>query len=338
MRSRQPRIVIVTRRTRMEGLLSAYGTRGQAAFGFKRSKVAALYSAGHLEDAMEAQAADEDEDFMLIEEEDQTYRQSIRRLRAQLNFDVPVQEIDRSLVVHLDFYNCAAVVVLGQDGLVANTAKYVTEVPIVGVNPDPAAYDGVLLPFTVGEAHDAVSRVLNQRATIREVTLAEATLHDGQTMLAFNDFFVGSRTHTSARYELTVSGRQEAQLSSGVLVSTGAGSTGWMSSVYNMARGVAEWLGQDTAPQSPTALAWEDPSLLWAVREPFRSQTSDTQLTAGRLEQGEQLRLESRMSGEGVIFSDGMESDTLPFNAGAIARIGVASRRAKLVAPRPQPR
>ena len=212
----------------------------------------------------------------------------------------------------------------------ANTAKYVGDVPIVGVNPDPARIDGVLLPFQVDKARGAVSRLLNKQAKTRSVTLAQVTLHDGQTMLAFNDLFIGVNSHVSARYQIRVAGREEAQSSSGVLVSTGAGSTGWMSSVFNMVAGVANSMGVPS-PVKPRPLNWDDPQLLWVVREPFVSRTSGASLTAGRLEEGSLLELQSTTPSGGVIFSDGIESDFLEFNSGTIARIGVAAQRANLV-------
>ncbi len=162
--------------------------------------------------------------------------------------------IDRAYISNYDFGLCEAVVVVGQDGLVANTAKYVGDVPIVAVNPDPQRFDGILLPFQVQEARAAVNRVLNKQAKIREVTLAEVMLHDGQRMLAFNDLFIGVKSHVSARYQLRVDGREESQSSSGVLVSTGAGSSGWMSSVFNMAAGShARW--EPPCPRNDTCFA-----------------------------------------------------------------------------------
>src|SRR5262249_18002721 len=156
-----------------------------------------------------------------------------------------------------DFSMSTAVVVLGQDGLVANAAKYVGAAPIIGVNPDPARFDGVLLPFQLPQARDALSKVLSGKGRLRNVTLAEVKLQDGQRMLGFNDFFVGVRSHVSARYKITVGGRTESQSSSGVLVSTGAGSTGWMSSVYNMASGIAT--AQGLGGIEPPRLNWDDP-------------------------------------------------------------------------------
>lgn len=329
---KQSRIVIVTRKTRMEGLLRRWATVGQARFRFKQNKAVAAVQAGDMAAAQAAQR-DEDADFLEIEDEDQTYQAAVRELQRQLDFGLPVQVIDREYLPSIDFDMCTVVVCIGQDGLVANTAKYVGEVPIVGVNPDPQRFDGVLLPYQLHETRQAVQRVLSQQASIAPVTLAQATLHDGQSLLAFNDFFVGAASHVSARYELHVGNRSEAHSSSGVLVSTGAGSTGWMSSVFNMTLGVARSFGSEVDPALRPELEWDDPFLLWAVREPFMSRTSGIQLVAGRIAEGEELKLESRMPQNGVIFSDGIESDFLEFNGGSIVRIGVAPQRAQLVVP-----
>lgn len=336
---RQPRIVIVTRETRMQGMLKRWATKGQAKFVFARARAAAAVRSGDMHAAVAAQTQD-DMDFLEIEDEDQTYRDAVSRLTRDVDFGIPVQVLDRQYLPNYDFELCAAVIVIGQDGLVANTAKYVGRTPIVGVNPDPARFDGVLLPYQLDGARDAVSSVLRKQAVLQEVTLAQANLHDGQQMLAFNDLFIGVRSHVSARYELRVNGREEQQSSSGVLVSTGAGSTGWMSSVFNMARGVAASMGAPVSERASVRLTWDAPALLWAVREPFVSRTSAAGLVAGRLAEGDELVIESRMPAGGVIFSDGIEADFLEFNGGAIARIGVAPLRARLVVPsrRPQPR
>jgi hypothetical protein len=221
--------------------------------------------------------------------------------------------------------------VVGQDGLVANTAKYVGDLPIVAVNPDPARIDGVLLPFQVKEARGAVNRVLQNQARTRSVTLAQAALHDGQKLLAFNDLFIGTKSHVSARYQLSANEQTESQSSSGVLVSTGAGSTGWLSSMINMANGLGAFLDPNLRSAWRMPLRWEDRQLVWIVREPFISKSSQAHLVAGRLEPGQELVIESQMSSDGVIFSDGVEQDFLTFTSGAIATISVADQAAKLV-------
>lgn len=308
------KLVVVTRRTRLEELIARFNTLGQARFYIE-------HAAG---------------DFAEYQREHDVYLRALERVRREVEFGLPRQFLDRALLPTYTFGPADLVVTLGQDGLVANTAKYAGSQPIVGINPDPARFDGILLPFTPVEARAAVARVLEGHAATRAVTLAEAVLGDGQRLLAFNDLFLGARGHVSARYHLRVGDRDEAQSSSGVLVSTGAGSTGWMSSVFNMAAGVARFTGGRSGPAM--RLDWEDRRLLYAVREPFRSRHSAAELVAGLVEPGEQLFLESRMPSGGVIFSDGIETDFLDFNAGAVARIRAAAQRAVLVtatAPRP---
>ena len=99
--------------------------------------MAALARAGNLEQAAIVQKRAEDVDFELLEHEDDVYRDAVSRLTRDLDLGVPVQVIDRSFMPNYDFSMSTAVVVLGQDGLVANAAKYVGNAPIIGVNPDP---------------------------------------------------------------------------------------------------------------------------------------------------------------------------------------------------------
>ena len=301
------RIVVVTRRTRLEELLLRFNTRGQARFYLERNG---------------AEYAD-------YEREHDHYQQGLDRIRRAVDLGLPRQFIERGLAPSYLFQPTDLVVTLGQDGLVANVAKYATGIPIVAVNPDPARFDGVLLPFGIAEADAVLALAVAGKAPVRRVTLAEVLLADGQRLLAFNDLFIGARSHVSARYRLDVGGQSELQSSSGILVSTGAGSTGWMSSVFNMAAGVAAFTGGRGGP--PVRLDWEDDRLLYAVREPFQSRQSGVSLVAGLLDGGQPLRVESRMPAGGVIFSDGMESDCLPFDAGAIVEIRAAARHAHLV-------
>ena len=104
-----------------------------------------------------------------------------------------------------------------------------------------------------------------------------------------------------------------------------------MSSVFNMASGIA--MGRDMKAIEPPKLNWDSPQLLWAVREPFVSRTSQAGLVFGALEVGAVMVIESMTPENGVIFSDGIEADALEFNAGTIATIAIAARKARLVVP-----
>ena len=302
------KLIVVTRRTRLEELIDRFNTKGQARF--------------YIEHAGGA--------FGDYEAEHDAYQRSLDRLRRDLEFGIPRQFIDRTLVPTFTFGPSDLVVTLGQDGVVANVAKYAGAQPIVGVNPDPERFDGILLAFLPNETKAVVARALDGKPTAtRAVTLAEFHLDDGQKLLAFNDLFIGTRSHMSARYQIARGREREAQSSSGILVSSGAGSTGWMSSVFNMATGVTAFAGGQCA--GSIQFAWEDPRLLFAVREPFVSRHSSASIVAGWIDDGKEIVIESRMPSGGVVFSDGIEQDYLEFNAGAIGRARRAKQRALLV-------
>ena len=301
------KIVVITRKTRLQELVERFNTLSQARFYIE-------HAGG---------------DFAEYIAEDDAYKRSLDQVRKSLDFELKMQFVDREFLPTFLFAKEDVVLTLGQDGLVANTAKYVKGQPIVAVNPDPQRFDGVLLPFFAGEARGAVSLVLEGKARFREVTMAEATLNDGQRMTAFNDLFVGARSHISARYTIRVGLHAEAQSSSGILVSTGAGSTGWLSSVFNMAKGIAEFSGGQ--PGRELRMGWEDSRLVFVVREPFASRHSSATIVAGMITERDELVIESVMPSGGCIFSDGIESDFLEFNSGSIAQVRAAAHGARLV-------
>ncbi len=297
--------IIVRSKTRRELLQDKFQTHAQAKFYVERS-------GGTLSD---------------IDAEHDRFYQSLESITSQLAGRLKYKIIDRSFLPSFLFAENHLIVTVGQDGLVANTAKYAKGQPIIGVNPDPLQYDGVLLKTQVPAFAHQVDGVLQGKSKIAEITMAELKLNDGQRLLAFNDFFIGPASHISARYVIHHRDLKEEHSSSGILVATGAGKTGWMSSVLNMVRGFAA----ETNVERYQQLAWDSRELIFAVREPFVSRQSQANLVWGTVDQKSPLVVESRMANAGVIFSDGVERDFLNFNSGAIASVGVAPETARLV-------
>lgn len=327
---RLPSIVIVTTPTRFQGLLARWGTKGQAKFRMKQA-IAHQAETNSTIQRKSSNKTDAEADFAMYEAENDRYQLMVNQVREELDFGFPLTLVERRYLPTYEFRNAVVVIVIGPDGLVANTAKYVGELPIIGINPDPQRIDGVLLPFGLPQARSIVDAVLKERAAVQRVTLAEAQLNDGQRLLAFNDLYIGRQTHVSARYNLRWRNSSESQSSSGVIVATGAGSTGWLSSVFNMTQGVNQWLGAEQVASK--RMAWDTQSLAWVVREPFASRFSQAHLVAGMLEKNEALTLESLMPEGGVIFSDGIESDFLEFNSGTSVAIRIAQQQARIVVP-----
>jgi NAD kinase len=324
------KIVLVTRPTRLAELVIRFNTVSQARF------------------YIEHQGAD----FSDYLREDETYHCALvetQKLLARLG---RVQTVYRSFLPNFVFAPDDTIVTLGQDGLVANTLKYLDGQAVVGVNPDPARWDGKLLPFKVGDLPKVIPEVLAHGRPTKTVTMAKAALNNGQAILAVNDLFIGPKTHTSARYVICSGESSETQSSSGVIVSTGMGSTGWLKSLLTGAAAITQSAGSARARESIETLAakklnpinrskinltvksefaWDANYLVFTVREPFPTRTTSASLVFGRVTKEAALVLQSAMAENGVIFSDGIEKDFLEFNSGTRATITIAERHGVLV-------
>ena len=299
------KIVLVKRKTRLEDLITRYNTVSQARFYIE-----------HL--------GSDFEDYIY---EDEQYKKAVSEAHSALESLGRVQVVDREYVSNFIFGNDDVVVVVGQDGLVANTLKYLTNQLLIGVNPDPSRWDGVLLPFKVTDLKLVVQDVFKMKRPVKEVSMAKAVLNDGQTIYAVNDLFIGQKTHVSSRYQIQLGNKLEYQSSSGIIVSTGLGSTGWLKSILAGASNIVNVISDRKIKVEPEKkLEWNINYLYFSVREPFPSRATKADIVFGTVTNGRPLKILSQMPENGVIFSDGIESDYLLFNSGIEATISVAEK------------
>ena len=291
-----PRAVFVIRDTDYELLLARHATRGQVRFF--------LESRGQAITEVEARHA--------------RFQAVLAEARAAVPPDwrqalVRRPDLDRFLFAPDD-----VVVALGQDGLVANVAKYLDGQPVIGVNPAPDLYDGVLATARGGALRALLPASVAGAVPIERRTMVQAVLDGGERLLALNEIFVGHRSHQSARYRIEDRGRAEDQSSSGLIVASGTGLTGWARSISD-------------ATHLTLAVGIEEAAVGYWVREPFPSIATGTALRAGKFA-GAPLTVTSRMNEGGVIFADGIEQDFLAFDWGRRVDLAPASRILNLVA------
>lgn len=298
------RVVVVTRPSELELLLEQHVTRGQVAF-FLGSRGRAL---ADLEERQAAQVA------------------ARRAVLAAIPVEWRRATVDRADLDRFLFEPDDIVVAVGQDGLVANLAKYLAGQPVVGVDPEPDHNPGVLVRHGPAEVGALLAAVHAGAAPTVRRTMVRATLDDGRHLLALNEVFVGHRSHQSARYVLAAPGGTERQSSSGVIVATGTGATGWARSIHRERRSTL-------ALPSPT-----DRAAAYFVREAWPSPRTGTRLTEGVLGPPDALAVHSEMEG-GIVFGDGIETDPLPLEWGRQVSIGIADTTLTLVdSPRPAER
>ena len=330
------KIVVVTKKTALEELTERFNTPQQAMFYVARAREQRI-----MQHAAEAPARVhkpvQEEDTSVEEYRDahDAYHRALNILKESVPSGIRVQFIERSFLPTFTFGESDLVVTLGQDGLVVNTAKYLGPQPLLAINPDPVRIDGILLPFTVNEAAPALHSAVEGRFNTHRISMAMAELDNGQVIHGLNDLYIGRQSHVSARYRLAYGDRAEDQSSSGIIVSTGAGSTGWFRSVVTGAAEIVRefaHLDEAAAAKEKYRFDWESDFLYYSVREPFVSRTSSAQMAFGRIDAGATLEVISQMPQNGVIFSDGIEEDYLAFNSGSTARIRLADRKLNLIA------
>ena len=304
------KIIIVTRKTRLENLIVRYNTIEQAQFVIEHSG----------------------DDFSYYLNEDAIYKKAVNEAISILESIGRVQILDREYISNFIFGRDDIVIAIGQDGLVANTLKYLDNQPLIGVNPDPSSYEGVLLPFKVEDLKAIINDVLNNKINTKEITMAQVSLNDGQSLVAVNDLFIGQKTHVSARYVLEYGSNKEQQSSSGIIISTGLGSTGWFKSILQGASKIAgAYSGRNMDFSQSGQFKWNSDFLYYTVREPYPSNSTKADMVFGKINKNSSFKIRSMMPENGVIFSDGIESDYLEFNSGSEASVYVSDNKGILV-------
>ncbi len=290
-----PRVVVITRPSEYQLLLAQHGTREQARFFLtNRGQTIEPIQAAH---------------------------EAFSRARHQVLGAIPISwrqaSVERSDLHRFLFEPSDLVVAIGQDGLVANVAKYLNGQIVIGVDPTPGHNAGVLVRHRAEQTGKLLQAGARGRLRVAARTMVRVELDDGQSLVALNELFIGHPRHQSARYRISCPGGSERHSSSGVVVTTGTGATGW-------ARSIARDRGEGLALPGP-----ETPQLAFFVREAWPSPSTGTAITQGRIEPGQALELISELD-EGVVFGDGIEADRLDFRWGVRASIRVAERRLRL--------
>ncbi|KND51998.1 MAG: NrtR-regulated hypothetical OrfY [Parcubacteria bacterium C7867-001] len=294
------RVVLVTKATRLEELIVQHLTHGAARFS--------LESQGQ---SIEPYVA-----------EDAAHRSAIAHIRKQIPNDVLTTSVTRENLPNFLFRDNDLVIVCGPDGLFANVAKYLTDQPVLTVNPDPNTVAGVLMLFHPKMVGEIIAKVREGKHCVERLPFVKAAFDDGRTLWGINDIFIGRKDQVSARYRVTYGSQEENQSSSGIIVSTGVGSTGWIRSIQAMVAGLnRDGGGSKILPPSPASNR-----LLFVVREPFPSPTTGTSIVTGAVLPNAPLLVTSQMPEGGFLFSDGIIERAEEWGAGSTVTVSVGDR------------
>jgi hypothetical protein len=132
-----------------------------------------------------------------------------------------------------DIINKASLVIaFGGDNHFQYVSHFVEDTPILGINSDPQRSEGALTSLNIEEFEKILPLILNDELKLEEWTRLEAYI-DGKRVLeqSIAEIFIGEKKRFQmSRHVLNINDNSEEQKGSGLLVTTGSGSTGWYNS------------------------------------------------------------------------------------------------------------
>ncbi len=185
------------------------------------------------------------------------------------------------------------IIAIGGDGTFLRAAQFIGTELLFGVNSDVKDKEGFFMKSNRADFEGKLNRIISGRAEIKKLPRLEAHINSRRVgTLALNEFFIGQkRAYNAAKYAIQLGGKKEMQKSSGVLVTTPAGSYAWAKSCCSR-----------TMPLNSK-------DYQFVVREPYEGTLfKNYRLKHGTLRKSDKIAIISQMLG-GVLVADSVSRE-----------------------------
>jgi NAD kinase len=204
------------------------------------------------------------------------------------------------------------VITIGGDGTFLKTSHHVTDALMLGVCSNANKNVGYLLRSSRLTFEDSLRKILNNEFKVAERVRLETTINGKKTKYALNDVFIGSRrAYHTARYNLRIGGKEEFQMSSGIIISTATGSTGWIKSAGGI------------------EMPLHSGKFQYYVRDPYSCKFSRPRLLKGILSSKENITVKSLIY-EGVVAIDSSKAD-YSIDEDSVVNVRVAEKPLRVI-------
>lgn len=138
------------------------------------------------------------------------------------------KKIPVSMLLKEDLLPFNLIIILGGDGTILKTCKYITTQEVILINSDPEHSEGVITDFPLPKV-EQLSYILDGKYKTKLRQRMEVKVNNSQVEDAvLNEVYFGSgKACMISKYEIQYDGKKETQRGSGVIISTGTGSTAW---------------------------------------------------------------------------------------------------------------
>lgn len=218
--------------------------------------------------------------------------------------------------------NTRAIIALGGDNHFQRVARLFPELIIVGINSDPERSFGALLTANIDDLPRVLDRLESGKFEIENWTRLGLTVNGQGYDPALCEIFLGERDRVQMSRQLVslvdkagevLAGPIE-QKGSGILISTGAGSTGWLQSAARFVPGGLKPFARD-AMQAQYLLTEPSPTVV----AQSGSLEQRRRLELGILLPGQSLVVQSLNDSDGQISTDSLAM--IPFGRGNKAEV-----------------
>ena len=124
------------------------------------------------------------------------------------------------------------IISIGGDGTFLSASHFITNQLILGVNLNHNTSEGALTSVKLHKLERKLKNIFNKKYKIKTYQREKVIIHQKQKCIktehALNETYIGNKNpHHPSNYIIKYRKKQEHQRSSGVLITTGTGSTAW---------------------------------------------------------------------------------------------------------------
>ena len=208
---------------------------------------------------------------------------------------------------------------LGGDNHFMYVSNFADNKLLIGINSDPKSSEGALTSFNIETFEAFIPNLISGNYKIEEWTRLKVELN-GKTLwpLITCDLFLGEQERWNmSRHIIKFKGKEEEQKGSGLLVTTGAGSTGWYDSAVRYIKEKGE------------KISHLDKKGVFLLTEPYKGKLSGCELIHEPFEEGDKVEVDSLNDSKGVISIDSLW--VFNFNRGDKVVFSVSDKPLKVI-------
>lgn len=135
--------------------------------------------------------------------------------------------VSRKHLENIDF-----VISIGGDGTALSASHCLIDKPLLAVNSSPRTSEGALTTLNIENLEDKLKEIKNKVVEEEKLERIRVLINNKPIdLLSLNEVFIANeKAYLVSRYKVRFRGKEEEQMSSGLIFSTGTGSTAWFKS------------------------------------------------------------------------------------------------------------